>query len=68
VEKELLAGGENKFGAAIDAGEYLILKFHLRRAPFCPSFAGRDGAWQTQVLYIPQTAPGLGLPRTQNVA
>jgi hypothetical protein len=28
VEKQLFAGGESKFGAAVDAGEYLVLKFH----------------------------------------
>jgi hypothetical protein len=28
VEKQLFPGGKHKFGAAIDAGQYLILKFH----------------------------------------
>jgi hypothetical protein len=28
VEKKLLPGGEDKVGAAVDAGQYLILKFH----------------------------------------
>jgi hypothetical protein len=28
VKKKLLPGGEDKVGAAVDAGQYLILKFH----------------------------------------
>jgi hypothetical protein len=28
VEKQLFAGGENKLGAAVDAGQCLVLKFH----------------------------------------
>jgi hypothetical protein len=28
VEKQLFPGGEDKVGAAVDAGQYLILKFH----------------------------------------
>jgi hypothetical protein len=28
VEKQLFPGGEDELRAAIDAGEYLILKFH----------------------------------------
>jgi hypothetical protein len=28
VEKQLFPGGKNEVGAAVDAGQYLILKFH----------------------------------------
>jgi hypothetical protein len=28
VEKELFPGGKDKIGAAVDAGQYLVLKFH----------------------------------------
>jgi len=28
VEKQLFPSGENKVGTAVDAGQYLILKFH----------------------------------------
>jgi hypothetical protein len=28
VEKQLFPGGEDKIGTAIDAGQYLVLKFH----------------------------------------
>src|SRR5258706_9624163 len=28
VEKQLFPGGEGKLGAAVDAGQYLVLKFH----------------------------------------
>jgi hypothetical protein len=28
VEKQLFPGGKDKVGAAVDAGQYLILKFH----------------------------------------
>jgi hypothetical protein len=27
-EKELFPGGKNEVGAAVDAGQYLVLKFH----------------------------------------
>jgi hypothetical protein len=28
VEEQLFAGGKNKLGATVDAGQYLVLKFH----------------------------------------
>jgi hypothetical protein len=28
VEKELFPGGKDEVGAAVDAGQYLVLKFH----------------------------------------
>ena len=28
VEKELFPGGKDKIGAAVDSGQYLVLKFH----------------------------------------
>ena len=28
VEKELFPGSKNEFGPAVDAGQYLVLKFH----------------------------------------
>jgi hypothetical protein len=28
VEKQLFPGGKNEVGTAVDAGQYLVLKFH----------------------------------------
>jgi hypothetical protein len=34
VEEQLFAGGEYKISATVDAGQYLILKFHGGRLPY----------------------------------
>jgi hypothetical protein len=36
MKKQLLAGGEDEVGTAVDTLQDLILEFHLRDAPFTP--------------------------------
>jgi hypothetical protein len=72
VEEELFSGGKDELSAAIDALQYLVLKFHLRMAPFCPCCAvhtqGSDGGVeQNRSCTSPlKTAPGLGPPRMKD--
>jgi hypothetical protein len=36
VEEQLFSGSKYEIRPAVGAGEYLVLKFHLRMAPLCP--------------------------------
>jgi hypothetical protein len=75
VEEKLLAGGENEITPAVDALQYLVLKLHLRMAPFSPflraPLAGKELRWngeKTGLSTSPLVLPlGLGPPRSRSV-
>lgn len=74
VEEKLFPGGENELTATVDALQHLVLKLHLRLAPFA-RFHRPHAARMTpvvrrnRVVDLPLEFPhGLGPPRSgQNV-
>jgi len=74
VEEKLFPGGEDEITPAVDALQHLVLKFHLRMAPFSPfpraHPRGKNcgGTPKKQVLYnspLVLQPLGLGPPRAQ---
>jgi hypothetical protein len=61
MKEELFPGGEDEISPAVDTLQHLVLKFHLRMAPFSPfspPLAGKRWHGETQVVYIPpRTTP-----------
>ena len=56
VEEKLFPGGEDEITPAVDALQHLVLKFHLRMAPFSPFPCGhprgrRGGSPEIRVVY-----------------
>jgi len=71
VKEKLLPGGENKITPTVDTLQHLVLKFHLRMAPFSLfplAIAGNCGGRRKHRLsYIPLgVTPGLGPSRLWN--
>jgi hypothetical protein len=83
VKEKLFPGGENKITPTVDALQYLVLKFHLRMAPFSPSSSrspcgerNAGGTKRYRLSYIPLTccpldsarhAPGRHVDTAQHI-
>jgi len=71
VEEKLFPGSENEITPTVDTLQHLVLKFHLRMAPFSPFPRAQPrgkscgGSPKIQVVYCsPSVQPlGLGPPR-----
>ena len=71
MKEQLFARGEDEICAAIDALQYLVLKFHLRDAPFTPFPGTTQTGFVTRVdsgslppqanalEYVPWTRPAM---------
>jgi hypothetical protein len=76
VEEKLFPSREDKIAPTVNTLQHLVLKFHLRMAPFSPSprahSRGKNcgGTPEIQVVYYsPSKLPlGLGPPRVWNAA
>jgi hypothetical protein len=73
VEEKLFPSREDEITPTVDTLQHLVLKFHLRMAPFSPfpraHPRGKNcgGSPKIQVVYCSPSLPplGLGPPRTQ---